>query len=219
MRKNKMLLETSKNIGGIGAILMFAGVLPYINYFGIIEIIGAILVLVALHGFGSNYKEEGIFNNALYSIITGIIGVVSAIAIGIAIVLPNIRDFLMTIFPSWDGDWSTLSSLSGMIPDTSNIGFADVIPFIVAAMVVFVILWIFAIIAAFFMRRSLKQLSAKSNVGLFGTTGILILVGAVIPILGLLLIWVALLLLAIAFFSVRTAPAQSPTPVTTQTQV
>ena len=214
-----MILETSKNIGGIGAILMFIGIFPYISYLGIVELIGAILVLVALYGFGSNYKEERIFSNALYGIITGIIGVVLAVAIGIAIVLPNVTDFLMKIFPSWNGDWSTLSSLSGMTPNTSNIGFGDIIPFIVAAIVIIAILWVFAIIAAFFIRRSLKQLSAKSNVGLFGTAGTLILVGAVIPIFGLLLIWVASLLLAIAFFSVRTTAPQSTTPVVTQTQV
>ena len=39
-----MTLESSKTLGGIGAILMFVGVLPTINYIGIIEIIGLILV-------------------------------------------------------------------------------------------------------------------------------------------------------------------------------
>ena len=42
-----MTFESSKTLGGIGAILMFIGVFPYINYFGIIPLIGAILVLVA----------------------------------------------------------------------------------------------------------------------------------------------------------------------------
>jgi len=51
-----MTLESSKTIGGIGALLMFIGIFPYINYFGIVELIGAILVLVALHGLGSYYK-------------------------------------------------------------------------------------------------------------------------------------------------------------------
>jgi uncharacterized membrane protein len=217
-----MTIESSKNLGGVGALLMFIGIFPYINYFGIVELIGAILVLVALHGFGSYYKEEGIFNNALYGIITGIVGVVLAVAIGIAIVLPNIKDFLMKIFPSWNGDWSTISSLSGMTPDTSNIAIGDLIPFIEAAIVVFVILWVFAIIATFFVRRSLKQLSAKTNFGLFSTTGLLLLIGAVLVILfgiGLLLMWIAALILAIAFFTMHPQPAQptmttatSPTP-------
>ncbi len=201
-----MTLESSKTLGGIGAILMFIGIFPYINYFGIVELIGAILILIALHGLGSHYKQEGIFNNALYGIIAGIVGVVLAVAIGIAIVLPNIKDFVLKIFPSWNGDWSTLSSLSGMTPSTSNIDFGDVIPFIVAAIVILAILWVFAIIATFFVRRSLKELSVKSNTGLFSTTGLLLLIGAVLIVLfgiGFLLIWIATLLLAIAFFTMH----------------
>ena len=113
-------LELSKTLGGIGAILMFIGIFPFISYFGIVELIGAILVLTALYSLGKYYKDSGIFNNALYGIMAGIVGVVSAVAIGLAIVLPNIKDFLMTIFPSWNGDWSTISSLSGMTPNTSK---------------------------------------------------------------------------------------------------
>ena len=201
-----MTLESSKTMGGIGALLMFIGIFPYINYFGIVEIIGAILVLVALHGLGSYYKEEGIFNNALYGVITGVVGVVIAVAIGIVIVLSSIQDFLLKVFPSWNGDWSTLPSLSGMTPNTGNIGVGDVIPFIVAAIVVIAILWVFAIIATFFLRRSLNKLSAKSNNGLFGTVGLLLLIGAFLVIvvgLGLILMWIAVLILAIAFFNLK----------------
>jgi len=208
-----MTLESSKTLGGIGAILMFIGIFPYISYFGIVELIGAILVLTALYSLGNYYKDSGIFNNALYGIMAGIVGVVSAVAIGLAIVLPNIKDFLMTIFPSWNGDWSTISSLSGMTPNTSNIGIGDVIPFISAAIVIFVILWIFAIIATFFVRRSLVRLSAKTNVGLFSTAGLLLLIGAFLVIvvgLGLVLMWVAALILAIAFFKMK--PTQQPPP-------
>ena len=206
-----MRLETSKNLGGIGALLLFIGAFPYINYYGILDIIGLILILVALHGFGGYYKEEGIFNNALYGVITGIVGVVVAAAIGIAIVLPNIKDFLMKLFPSWNGSWSTISSLSGMTPNTSNIAIGDILPFISAAIVVIVILWVFAIVAMYFARRSLKQLSAKTNYGLFSTTGLVLLIGAVLIILfglGLLLIWISTLILAIAFFRMHPKPEQ-----------
>ncbi|MGD0028754.1 MAG: DUF996 domain-containing protein [Candidatus Bathyarchaeia archaeon] len=209
-----MTLESSKTLGGIGALLMFIGVLPYINYFGIIPLIGAILVLISLHGFARIYKESGIFDNALYGIIAGIVGVVLAVAIGIAIILPNIKDFLMKLFPSWNGSWSTIQSLSGMTPNTSNITFGDVIPFITAAIVILVILWVFAILATFFVRRSLKQLSTRTNVGLFSTTGMLLLIGAVLIIafgLGLLLLWIATLILAIAFFTMKPKETQPPT--------
>jgi uncharacterized membrane protein len=193
---------------------MFIGVFPVINYFGIISLIGAILVLLALHGFARIYKENGIFDNALYGIIAGIVGVVLSIAIGIAIVLPNIKDFLLKLFPSWNGDWTTLSALSGLTPNTSNIAFGDVIPFITAAILVIVTLWGFAIIATFLYRRSLRQLSARTNVGLFSTTGMLLLIGAVLIIafgIGLILMWIASLILAIAFFRMKPPETQPPT--------
>ena len=207
-----MNLKTSKTLGGIGAILMVISVLPYISQLPFIGLIGAILVLVGLYGFSRAYKESGIFNNALYGILAGIVGVVLAAVIGIAVVLPNITDFLLKVFPSWNGDWTTITSLSGMIPNTSNIGFGDIIPFIVAAILVIATLWIFAIITAFFVRRSLVQLAAKTNIGLFSTAGTLLLIGAVLVIvlgLGLLLMWIAALLLAIAFFRIRTEETAS----------
>ena len=209
-----MTFETSKTLGGIGAILMFIGVFPYINYFGIIPLIGIILVLVALYGFARIYKEDGIFNNALYGVIAGIVGVVIAAAVGIAVVLPNIRDFLLKLYPSWNGDWTTISGFSGMTPDTSNIGFGDVIPFVTAAILIFVTIWVFAIIATFLYRRSLKQLSERTNVGLFSTAGMLLLVGAVLIIafgFGLLLMWIAMLILAIAFFTIKPQTTQPST--------
>jgi hypothetical protein len=136
----------------------------------------------------------------LYGIIAGIVGVV----IGIALILPNLTDFLMKVYPSWNGDLTTITSLSGMIPNT-NIGVGDFIPFITAAILAIAILWVFAIIATFFVRRSLKQLSVKTNVGLFSTAGVLLLIGAVLIIvgLGLLLMWIGVLILAIAFFRIR----------------
>jgi uncharacterized membrane protein len=101
-----------------------------------------------------------------------------------------------------------------MTPNTSNITFSDVIPFITAAILVIAILWVFAIIATFLFRRSLKQLSTKTNVGLFSTAGIILLVGAVLIIavgFGLLLIWIATLILAIAFFTMKPQETQPQT--------
>ena len=97
-----------------------------------------------------------------------------------------------------------------MTPNTSNIGFGDIAPFITAAIAILVTLWVFAIVATFLYRRSLKQLSARTNVELFSTTGTALLVGAVLIIafgLGLLVIWIATLILAIAFFTMHPQPA------------
>ena len=207
-----MILETSKNIGGIGAILMFIGVLPLFTYSGILSLIGLILVLVAAKGFADHYRESGIFNNALWAILIAIVGGITTVAVAI-IALANFFGELGLNFTNAQ-DWSALSAI-----DWESMGLDLIMSFLGSIIIVLVLVWVFAILAAFFVRRSLGLLSARTGVSLFGTAGILILVGAVIPVLGLLLIWVALLLLAIAFFSVRTTPTQSTTPTATQAQV
>jgi uncharacterized membrane protein len=206
-----MSIETSRILGGVGALLMFIGIMPYINYFGVIELVGLILVMVALYNLASHYREGGIFNNALYGLIIGIVGGVISIAAVIITVLTSLTDFLYTIFPDWNGDWT---ALSGLTPNTSNLTLDSIMPFLTGIIAVFIILWVFSILAAFFIRRSLVKLSAKSGVGLFSTAGLLLLIGAVLIILfgiGLILIWISALLLAIAFFQIR---PQQPQPTT-----
>jgi uncharacterized membrane protein len=61
------------------------------------------------------------------------------------------------------------------------------------------------------LRKSLDLLATKTDVKLFGTTGLIILVGAVLTIvlIGFILLFVAILLLIISFFSIKT-PASTP---------
>jgi uncharacterized membrane protein len=208
-----MSLESSKNYGGIGAILLFIGFIPYGQpYTGIIALAGLILVLIALYGFANIFNERKIFNNSLYGIIAGIVGAAIAGVVAVATFLSTIMNLLYTIFPSWNGDWSTLS---GLTPDFSNLSMSDLLPLVGGLISVFLVLWIFVIIAAFFARRSLNALSAKTNVGLFSTAALLLLIGAFLTIvlIGILLIWIAVLLIAIAFFRIRTQPAQPMTTV------
>jgi len=203
-----MTFETSKTLGGIGAILIFIGIFPIINYYGILEIIGAILVLVALYSLADYYKERGIFNNALYGILAGIVGVVITVVEALVTFLTSLTDLIKQIYPSWNGDWSTLQ---GMTPDTSNINPSAIFPILAGVLVILVIVWVFTIIASFFIWRSLKQVSNKSSEGLFGTAGLLLLIGAIIPLIGLILMWISTLLLAIAFFTMKHQAQPLPT--------
>jgi uncharacterized membrane protein len=153
----------------------------------------------------------------MYGVLAAIVGTVIAAVIGFAIVLPNITKFLEKLYPSWNGSLSTITSLQGMTPVTSSITFKDIAPFIVAAVVALLILWIFGIVTAFFVRRSLNQVSSKTSVGLFSTAGLLLLVGAILTIIiiGLLLIWIAALILTIAFFTMKPQPEQPPVSIAT----
>ena len=198
-----MSVETSKILGGVGALLMFIGIIPYINYFGVIELVGLILVMISLYNLARHYNEGGIFNNALYGLITAIMGGVISVAVVVISVLTSLTDFLYSIFPGWNGDWATLS---GLTPDPSNLSLDSILPFLAGLLAMFIIIWITGIIAAFFIRRSLGTLSAKSGVGLFSTAGLLIFIGAALIVLfgiGLILIWISALLLAIAFFQIK----------------
>lgn len=212
-----MSIENSRILGGVGALLMFIGIFPYINYFGVIELVGLILVMVALHNLASHYQEGRIFNNALYGLITGIVGGVIATALVIITVLTSLTNFLYTIFPDWNGDWT---ALSGLTPDMSKFSLEAIMPSLTGIFAALITLWVFSIISAFFVRRSLGTLSVKSGVGLFSTAGLLLLIGTVLIILfgiGLILIWISALLLAIAFFQIRSQQAQQTTSATTPT--
>jgi uncharacterized membrane protein len=76
-----------------------------------------------------------------------------------------------------------------------------------------VIIFVFYLLAAIFFKRSFDTLSTKTGEKMFGTAGLLMLVGAILTIVlvGLLLMLIAWILAAVAFFSVKTpAPANAP---------
>jgi uncharacterized membrane protein len=189
---------------------MFLGVIPFINHFGAIELVGLILVMVAMYNFARHYGDGRIFNNALYGLIVVIIGGVISIGAIVIAVLTSLTDLLHAIFPTWNGDWT---SLSGLTPNPSNLSLGNIMPFLAGIFAVFIILWASSIIAAFFVRRSLEPLSEKSGVGLFSTAGLLLLIGAALVIvgIGLVLLWISALLLAIAFFRMRPQQVQPTT--------
>ena len=60
MRLVFMSLESNKTLGGVGSIFL---AIPFLN------LVGIILVLVAMNGLADYYEEEGIFKNALYGLL------------------------------------------------------------------------------------------------------------------------------------------------------
>ena len=202
-----MTLESNKTLGGVGALLMVIG--PFLGvYTGVLGLVGLILVLIALKGLSDHYNEGGIFNNALYGFILAIIG--GVVFVGVIVVAAV--DFLSAL----GIHWSTLSDPTAL----SSINWEELVtfdilwPHIAAIVGSFIVLFVFVVVAAIFLRRSLTILSAKTGVNMFGTTGLLTLIGAVLTIIGvgLILLWVALILLTMSFFSIKTQPAQPPAP-------
>jgi uncharacterized membrane protein len=154
-----------------------------VPYLGIVGLIGLILLLIGLKGLANIYNEQGIFNNSLYSIITAIVGgVIAAATIAITAVtaLANIGLDFSNI-----EDWANAGSeLTTYFSDFAN--FSELWTIISAVIVAAIILFVFAIISMYFARKSLNQLSSKTGIGLFGTAGLLMLIGAVLTIVLLL---------------------------------
>jgi uncharacterized membrane protein len=206
-----MNFETSKNLAGIGAILLFAGILPYVNTYFVLPLAGIILLLIGLKGLSEYYNEAGIFNNALYGTIIAIVGVIIVGAIAVVALL----GLFNVILPSWNGDWTSLSSMVSQI-DVNSITFSQISPYIGLFLLDYVLLFVFSLVFAFLYRKSMNQLSTKSGIGLFGATGTVMLVGGVLTIIliGYVIIWIGILLFAIALFR-----AKQPMPSQPQQQM
>jgi len=195
-----MTLETSRTLGGVGALLMV--LTPFFGTYTVgLGLVGLILVMVALKGLSDHYGEKGIFNNALYGVILAIVGIVAFIAMIVVTAIGFLSALGIDLSTVWS-DPTVLSSINWEELVTLDILW----PHITAIFGSFVLLFIFVVVASFFLRKSLTMVSEKAGVGLFGTTGLLILIGAVLTIIGVgfILLWVSLILLTIAFFSIKT---------------
>jgi len=208
-----MTIETSKNLGGVGAILVFIGVIPWTWPYGwVLALVGLILALIGFKGLADYYTEAGVFNNALYAVIMGIVGL--GVFMGVVVIAA------FGMFAELGFDAANIAEWSGGITQLDPTIVTNVMwNFLAQILLAAVVLWVCLIIGAVLLRKSLGIVSTKSGVGMFGTTGLLILIGAAIPLIGLLLVWIGLILLAVAFFSIRPQQAQTPTSAAAPTQM
>ncbi|MEM0216943.1 MAG: DUF996 domain-containing protein [Candidatus Bathyarchaeia archaeon] len=199
-----MDFQTSKNLGGAGSLLLFSGPLLALfhGFGGILLLIGAMLVLIALKGFADHYKEAGIFNNALYGFITAVVGAVISTVLFIVTAVRVMEELGLDLkdvagWPRQIGPEMVMELLRGMLGGV-----------LISLLVIFV----FAIITAMLYRKSLNLLSSKSGIGLFSTAGLLLLIGTIltIVIVGFVIIWVTFLLMAVAFFSMKPLTPTKP---------
>lgn len=174
-----MSLESSKTLGGVGAILL---AIPFLN------IVGIILVLIAMKGMTDYYNDNDIFQNALYGFLFGIIGVFAFVTVLVLVI----------------------------------IGFAVVAPAPVVAplagigliIIVAVVWYIFSLLGAIFYKKAMDRLAMKSGEKMFETAGLILLIGAAIPVIGEILKLVAWILAAVGFFSIRMPTHVPVTPPT-----
>jgi uncharacterized membrane protein len=186
-------LESSKNLAGIGAILLMLSFIPAAGV--IIGIIGVVLLLMGIKGLANYYQDNEIYKNALTGIIFYVIALIS-----VAVALAGL---------AFGGIFGGLSA--GLV----GVGLAVAV-FIGAVVIAF----IFYVLAAIHLRRSFSALAQKSGEHMFETAGLILFIGAILTIIlvGIALILFAWLLLTIAFFSIRTPlqnSAYTPPPVAT----
>ena len=199
--KRSLDLNTAKYIGGVGALLGCVSVFPYVNTFGIIPLISLILLLIGAKGLADHYNEAGIFNNALYGVITIIVGAVITVALAFFAFVSVFSDVGLT--------FSNVSNWQSLVSEVTQSQWLDA--FFNAAGYIFLTIAIFfvlAVISALFFRKSMSLSAKKTGVGLFGSAGIVLLIGAILTIVffGVILLWISLLLIAIAFFQIKTEP-------------
>ena len=192
--------ESSKTLAAVGALLMFLNVVPGLG------IIGIILLIIGIKGLSEYYRDDGMYRDALRGLIFGIIG---SIAVSVFFVLAI-----------WGGLFSTFA-----------FGLAGAVAGVIGIIVVVIIAFIFYLLMAMNFRRSLDALAQRSGENNFHTAGTLLWWGAILSIVvvGFFLVWIAFLIAAIAFFSMRLGPAQPyqqpkydyippPPPTTSSTQ-
>jgi uncharacterized membrane protein len=203
-----MNFETNKILGCAGALLICLSVWGPTATFGFAILIGSILVLISIYGLAKFYKDKEIWNNTLYGTLTTIIGVIVTLTIIVASPLwSTLKNNIHRYIPDWNGNYATLATGIAtkwfrILGDTMSRGGAGV--------VFIVVFWVFLSIAMFFMRRSIKKLAEHSHNDAFATTGTLLIIGAVIPILGLIGIWLSTAALAFALFTTKKPNPDAP---------
>jgi uncharacterized membrane protein len=200
-----MSMENSKVMGEVGALLMLVSPLAG-AYTAILGLVGFVLLIVALDGLADHYRERGIFKNALNG---GLVLIAGAAIAAVVMVAAGIGMLSVLGIPvsswadpaAWQAvDWEGFTEWAAMAP------------FIGVMVGALVVLFALSVYAAALIRRSLNALAHRSGVAMFATSGTLLFVGAILTIVvvGVVLLWISLLLLAVAFFKLSAEPAQAP---------
>jgi uncharacterized membrane protein len=183
-------------MAAVGALLLFLSFVP------VIGIVGIILLYIGLKGLSDYYKDPTIVGHAVKGLIFGIIGLIAV----------SVFSFAFSF------SWFSIAPTAGGV-----LAILGALALVIGALV---IAFIFYLLMAMNLRRAFNTLAERSGENGFRTAGTLLWVGAILTIIavGLVLVWIAWLILALAFFSMKLAPTQpysqpypSPPPQATAT--
>jgi len=185
-------LSQAKSLGAVGSILVVLTAVPSIGV--VLGIVGFILMLVAIKNISEVLGDKAIYSNMLVSVGLGIAGIV----VGVLVVVGSVFHFV------------GLSAFnSGPNFNTSTVPTGDWIGLIGSVLIGLAVVWIMLLVSAIYVRRSYRSIASKLDIGMFGTAGQLYLIGAATTIIlvGFLLLFVAQILVVVAFFSL---PSELP---------
>jgi len=187
-----MELQTSRLLGIIGALFMVIGILPSVGW--LLMILGIVFVLIALNGYGDAYKDGSIIHNTVYMIVFEIIGVV----VFIGVVIYGAMGFLASLGIKNISDLQSWQQINWQ----QAVNTTNILPFVGAIVLGLVILFAFTVLASLYFKKAMNALSTKTGVKLFRTTGTVFFIGALLTIIliGLIIIWVAFILMMISFY-------------------
>jgi uncharacterized membrane protein len=182
---------------------------PFLTYalyaaIGIVAFASYILFLVSMRRLSKYYNEPAIFRNVLYGFLLNFVG--AAVAYGVEIL------FFSSIFNSISSGTNTVAAVT-----PNPISPSIISNLFIALLGMLAIVFVFAIISAVFYMLAFNKLAAKSGVDNFKTAGLLMLLGFVLIIVGvgILLVWIAWILVAMGFHSLKpqaTPSVQSASP-------
>ncbi|VVB52159.1 Uncharacterised protein [uncultured archaeon] len=183
-------LAQARTLGGIGSILILLGIVPIAGV--VLFIVGFIMVLMAVKYISETVEDKTIFNNMLIAVILAIVGMIAGLAVAIAgRPFPFFREF------------RPLYGQSMFIEP-------GMFPFFTTLVIALVIVWVFYIGSAIFLRKSYTTVASKLDISMFDTVALFYLIGAVLAIIlvGFIVIYVAEILQTVAFFSIVEKPQQ-----------
>ncbi len=185
-----MTAASNRTMGFVGALLMVLGSvsqffgIPRVfgefmifnlvsSVFGVLSFVGVILFLGAMYGLSKDYECSSIFNNALYGFLAVIVGAVLSGILAIVIIFSNIGNL-------------------------ANMFTSEIYPAIISYILpVFIAGYLVALVQMLFYRRAFNRLAERSEVKLFKSVGLLLVVSAIVGVL-FAIVFVSLILGALA---------------------
>ena len=193
-------LGQAKTYGGVGSILALLLPVPSIGW--LLSIAGLVLILFAVKYISEIVKDSSIFNDMVVSIVVTIVGVV----VGFFVLVASFFRFM--------GHNNLNFADFGSNFNPSTIPTGDWIGLITWALLGIAVVWVLFMVSGVFLRRGYGKIGKALNIGMFGTAGLVFLIGAATTILvvGLIIIPIAFILMAVAFLSINENASVSPQP-------